>query len=151
PTLSGELPVKAKCLPFRQIPGTSSLFLDFLSWSPSVQRSFPRSPHFKEWVNEESSRIQYDSLRREHVAGILDRQNRAWGASQRTLENIASLRSGAFATVTGQQVGLYGGPLFSLLKALTAVKLANQAREAGIDAVPIFWLATADHDLAEVN
>ena len=51
----------------------------------------------------------------------------------------------------GQQVGLFGGPLFSIFKALTAVKLAEQATAAGVDCVPIFWLATEDHDLAEVN
>jgi uncharacterized protein YllA (UPF0747 family) len=53
---------------------------------------------------------------------ILERQNRAGGASQRTLENIVRLRNGASALVTGQQVGLFGGPLFSLFKALTTVK-----------------------------
>ena len=82
---------------------------------------------------------------------ILERQNRAWGASGKTLENIGRLRAGAAAVVTGQQVGLFGGPLFSILKALTAIKLADQATRAGNDCVPIFWLATEDHDLAEVN
>ena len=53
--------------------------------------------------------------------------------------------------VTGQQVGLFGGPLFSIFKALTAVKLADQATRSGVDCVPVFWLATEDHDLAEVN
>ncbi len=53
--------------------------------------------------------------------------------------------------VTGQQVGLFGGPMFAIYKALTAIKLAEEATTAGIDAVPVFWLATSDHDLAEVN
>jgi bacillithiol biosynthesis cysteine-adding enzyme BshC len=67
------------------------------------------------------------------------------------LENIARLRAGASAMVTGQQVGLFGGPAFALYKALSAVKLANETASAGIDCVPVFWLATSDHDLAEVN
>jgi bacillithiol biosynthesis cysteine-adding enzyme BshC len=46
---------------------------------------------------------------------------------------------------------LFGGPLFSIFKALTAVKLAEQATGAGVECVPVFWLATEDHDLAEVN
>ena len=82
---------------------------------------------------------------------MLERQNKAWGASEKTLENLARFRAGACATVTGQQVGLFGGPLFALFKALTAVKLAQEARAAGIDCVPIFWLATEDHDLEEVS
>ena len=53
--------------------------------------------------------------------------------------------------VTGQQVALFGGPLFSVFKALTAIKLAAEASKSGADCVPVFWLATEDHDLAEVN
>jgi bacillithiol biosynthesis cysteine-adding enzyme BshC len=61
------------------------------------------------------------------------------------------LRRGAAAIVTGQQVGLFGGPMFAIYKALTAIKLAEEATAAGVDSVPVFWLATSDHDLAEVN
>jgi bacillithiol synthase len=143
--------VKSQCLPFRQIPHTTPLFTDFLSWSPSIRPFYSRSPHFAEWMKDETSAIRYDSARREKMAGILERQNKAWGASPKTLENIARLRKGASALVTGQQVGLFGGPLFSLFKALTTVKLANEASSAGCDSVPVFWLATTDHDLAEIS
>src|SRR5262249_24954728 len=51
----------------------------------------------------------------------------------------------------GQQVALFGGPLFSILKALTAIRLAQQATRAGVETVPVFWLATEDHDFVEVN
>src|SRR4029077_4640669 len=94
---------------------------------------------------------RYDAVRRERVANALERQNRMGGVSDKTLENIERLRGGASAVLTGQQVGLFGGPMFAIYKALTAVKLAEQARAAGVDAIPIFWLATNDHDLAEVN
>ena len=108
-------------------------------------------PIFSDWVKDESQRVVYDAARRGKVSEILERQNRAWGASSKTLANIDRLRRGALAAVTGQQVGLFGGPLFSIFKALTAVKLAEQATAAGVDCVPVFWLATEDHDLAEVN
>src|SRR5271157_6007151 len=147
----GELPMKSQCLPFPQIPHSTRLFLDYLSYTPSVRGMYPRSPIFSEWVKDESERISYDAARRVKVSEILERQNRAWGASAKTLANIDRLRRGALAAVTGQQVGLFGGPLFSIFKALTAVKLAEQATAAGIDCVPVFWLATEDHDLAEVN
>ena len=106
---------------------------------------------FSQWLREEEARVRYDPQRRGKVSGILARQNRIWGASERTLANIDRLKQGAVAAVTGQQVGLFGGPLFSIFKALSAVKLAAEARAAGVDCVPIFWLATEDHDLAEVN
>ena len=143
--------MKAHCLPFSQIPHTTRLFADFLAYSPAVQPFYPRTPYFAEWAKEESARISYDASRRERVAAILERQNKQWDASPRTLANLERLRKGAAAVVTGQQVGLFGGPMFSIYKALTAVKLAEEATAAGVEAVPIFWLATYDHDLAEVN
>jgi len=143
--------MKAQCLPFQQIPHTSRLFLDYLSFTPSVHGFYARSPIFSEWVKDEAARVAYDDARRAKVSEILERQNRAWGASAKTLANIERLRGGAVAAVTGQQVALFGGPVFSIFKALTAVKLADEATAAGVECVPIFWLATEDHDLAEVN
>jgi len=143
--------VKSECLPFSQIPHTTQLFTDFLSHNSKVQQFYPRSAYFNEWLKDEASNLAYDSGRRKRVSSILERQNQSWGASAKALENIARLRTGALAVVTGQQVGLFGGPLFAIFKALTAVKLADQATRAGIDCVPVFWLATEDHDLEEVN
>jgi bacillithiol biosynthesis cysteine-adding enzyme BshC len=143
--------MKSQCLPFQQIPHSTRLFLDYLAYAPSVRGMYPRSPIFSEWVQEEAGRVSYPDSRRAQVSEILDRQNRGWGASPKTLANIDRLRKGALTAVTGQQVGLFGGPLFSIFKALTAVKLAEEATAAGAECVPVFWLATEDHDLAEVN
>src|SRR5579862_9530922 len=143
--------VKAHCLPFTQIPHTTRLFADFLAYSSNVLPFYPRSPYFAEWMKEEAANISYDDGRRTKVAAVLERQNQSWDASAKTLSNLERLRKGAAAVVTGQQVGLFGGPMFAIYKALTAVKLAEEASAAGIEAVPIFWLATYDHDLAEVN
>lgn len=149
--MSREPRLKAHCLPFAQIPHTTRLFTDFLAYSPQVRPFYPHPPHFSEWLKEEASALRYDAPRRERVSTILERQNRSWDASPQTLANLGRLRKGAAAVVTGQQVGLFGGPMFAIYKALTAVKLAEDATKAGVDAVPIFWLATYDHDLAEVN
>ncbi len=148
---SGVLSVKAHCLPFSQIPHTTRLFLDLLAYNPPAQNFYPHSPNFSEWLRDEAAKISYDPSRRERVTSILERQNKSWNASEKTLANLDRLRRGAFTIVTGQQVGLFGGPTFALYKALTAVKLAEEATRTGIDAVPVFWLATYDHDLAEVN
>ena len=143
--------MKAHCLPFSQIPHTTRLFIDFLAHSPQTHPFYPRSPYFGEWLKESARSLSYDSSRRERVTAILERQNKSWDASPQTLANLDRLRKGAAAVVTGQQVGLFGGPMFAIYKALTAVKLAEEATAAGVDAVPVFWLATYDHDLAEVN
>ncbi len=143
--------MKSQCLPFRRIPHATRLFLGYLDFSPPVQPFYPRSPRFLAWAKDESARIAYPEDRRSRVADIFERQNKVWGASFKTFENIASFRAGASALVTGQQVGLFGGPVFSIYKALTAVKFAAEARQLGLNCVPVFWLATEDHDLAEVN
>lgn len=141
----------SECLPFSAIPHTTPLFSDFLYQFKKVQPFYPRPPQLSAWAADEAHKIAYDEGRRQRVAEILEGQNRAWKASPRTLENIARLRRGACAMVTGQQVGLFGGPLFSIFKALSAVSLAAEVTKLGIECIPIFWLATEDHDLAEVN
>ncbi|MGO9650544.1 MAG: bacillithiol biosynthesis cysteine-adding enzyme BshC [Terriglobales bacterium] len=143
--------MKSECLPFSQIPHTTPLFSDFLSDHSKVRHFYPRSPYFNQWMKQESAAIRYDAARRERVAAILLRQNEGWHASPKTLENIRRFRAGAATAVTGQQVGLLGGPLFSIFKALTAVKLADVATNNGVECVPVFWLATEDHDREEVS
>lgn len=140
-----------ECLAFTHIPHSTPLFTDFLYDYPKVRQFFPRSPDLQQWARQESGAIRYDSVRRQRVAEILERQNRAWGASAQMLRNLGRLRAGAACVVTGQQVGLFGGPLFAIFKALGAIRLAEKATQAGADCVPVFWLATEDHDLAEVN
>ena len=143
--------VQSHCLSFQQIPHSTRLFLDYLYHFDNVQQFFPRAPFSRDWLKDEASRLHYDPARRQRVAAVLERQNRAWGASQETLDNIARFRTGASAVVTGQQVALFGGPQFSVYKALTAIRLATEFTQAGQECVPVFWLATEDHDLAEVN
>jgi len=58
---------------------------------------------------------------------------------------------GTVAVMTGQQVGLFSGPAYTVYKALHAAKLAEWLTANGVPAVPVFWLATEDHDFAEVN
>jgi hypothetical protein len=124
-SVSEVSPVKAQCLPFSQIPHTTRLFTDFLEYSPKVQPFYPRPPYLREWLKEEAAKISYSPSRRERVAAIFERQNKSWDASAKTLGNIERFRKGAAVVVTGQQVGLFGGPMFAIYKALTAVKLAE--------------------------
>ena len=87
------------------------------------------------------------------LAGILAEQNRAWGASGKDLTRTDILRQpGSVAVVTGQQLGLFAGPLYSIYKALSAVHYAEQIEvETGRPAVAVFWLAGEDHDFEEVQ
>jgi bacillithiol biosynthesis cysteine-adding enzyme BshC len=151
PCVQGEPVVHSECLSFARIPHTTPLFLDFLYHFDKVREFYPQPPLGTEWISNSAREMRYDDSLRQQVAGVLERQNRHWGASTNTLENIGRFRDGAQVVVTGHQVGLFGGPLFTLLKAVSLVRLVQEAERVGVPAVPVFWLATEDHDLAEVN
>jgi bacillithiol biosynthesis cysteine-adding enzyme BshC len=148
--LPGDEGVIPDCIPFISIPHTTRLFSDFLSYAPAVRKFFPHPPDASQ-VAAQSAKVPHGAEINVRVADALEKQNRAWGASEKTLSNIRRLREGAFAVVTGQQVGLYGGPLLSLFKAASVLALAKEVESAGVPCVPIFWMATEDHDLTEVN
>ena len=122
--------MRTECLPPGTIPHIAPIYRDFLSDFPKISSFYSA---LRATPNGEIalSRHEYPQSRRASVATILDRQNRAWGASTKTLENIERLRKGASAVVTGQQVVLFGGPMFAVLKALTAIKEAEKATRAG--------------------
>jgi bacillithiol biosynthesis cysteine-adding enzyme BshC len=89
---------------------------------------------------------------RDALCDALAEMNASWGAGAQTLENVRRLRSrDSVAVVTGQQVGLFTGPLYTLYKALSAVKLAACLTARGTEAVPVFWMASEDHDWEEVR
>src|SRR5215471_11520453 len=96
--------VEPECLPFSSIPHTTRLFDDFLHHFDKVRAFYVRPPFDESWWEEEKRSIVYPDDRRKAVAAVLERQNRAFGAGQRTLENVQRLREGAAAVVTGQQV-----------------------------------------------
>jgi bacillithiol biosynthesis cysteine-adding enzyme BshC len=148
--LSGDDLVIPDCISFNCIPHTTHLFRDYLSYSPEIRKFFPTQPDAAH-IAAFAKSVKRDPTRDAKVADALERQNRTWGASEATLRNIARLRNGAFAVVTGQQVGLFGGPLLSLLKGATVLALAKQVEAQGVECVPVFWMASEDHDLAEVN
>ncbi len=138
------------CIPITAIPHSSKLFQDYLGHIPQVADFYPHPPT-PQAIAKYARELAYPAERREQVAEILLRQNRLWGAGDATLQAIEHFRAGAVAVVSGQQVGLFGGPLYSLLKAASAIQLARELTAKGIEAVPVFWLATEDHDLPEVN
>lgn len=90
---------------------------------------------------------------RAHVAALVSRQLADRRAPDAAVANAAHLADArAVAIVTGQQAGVFGGPLYTLLKAVTTLQLARQVHEKyGVPAVPIFWVESEDHDWQEVR
>lgn len=146
--------MQAECYPISMLPGTSALFRDYAEASdPStVERLrawYPADPFRMEWTRNAP---ELTADHRARLADALKAQSGQLGAGPAALENIERLRAGAAAVVTGQQVGLFGGPLLTLLKAATAIRKAQDAtRISGRPHVPVFWLASEDHDVDEVD
>ena len=138
------------CLPFREIPQTTKLFASFLDDFSTVNQFYAHPPD-DAGVRSAAKEVHLDVGMRKAVADILREQNKQLGSDAATQKNIDRLAAGAVAIVSGQQVGLFSGPAYSIYKALDAIHWAGKLTKSGIDAVPIFWMATEDHDLAEVN
>lgn len=132
----------ADCHPITVAPGLSRLFLDFWAGAPAARPFYASAPSGSAWQTLGSV-----PAHRAEVVEILAEQNPHSSA----MDAIAALRAGAGTVVTGQQVGLFGGPLYTPFKAATALARARQATSAGHPHVAIFWLAGEDHDFAEID
>ncbi|HUF04162.1 MAG TPA: bacillithiol biosynthesis cysteine-adding enzyme BshC [Aridibacter sp.] len=149
-TAAGTRPYEITRLDLRSVPGQSPLFLDFLYDHPKVLKFYPN-------LERELSEVANDilesySVDRSGLCAMLETFNRALGAESETLLSIDRLRSSkCVAVMTGQQAGLFSGPAYTIYKAVSAIRFAGELARSGIEAVPVFWIASEDHDLDEVS
>lgn len=137
---------------FSTIPRTSQLFKDFLYDFDRVGQFYEKEGRDVASLVERAKRITAQPFARNEVADVLVEENRQAGAGEATFANIERLRQAdSVVVITGQQAGLFTGPLYTILKAMTAIKLAEKLRAEGVNAVPMFWIAAEDHDFEEVN
>jgi bacillithiol synthase len=136
--------MEPKCLRQTLIPGASSLFSDFLYHFERVAPFFRHAPFHPDSFSNAAKEITYPEDRR---AGVV-RALRLLNPGSPNLDRLA--KPGTVAVVTGQQVGLFSGPAYTVYKAVTAAKAARYLTDSGTEAVPVFWLATEDHDLEEI-
>jgi bacillithiol synthase len=151
PGLSGttsRLPVD-----IRRFPWIRRLAADYAFDFDRLSEFFAGSPAEPAAWRDAIARTQRHARQRDAIADVLQAQQRRRGAPPNALAAAATLRdSKSVAVVTGQQAGLFGGPLFTLLKAITAIQLARRvSAEHQVPAVPIFWIDSEDHDWDEVN
>lgn len=137
--------MEPSCVRQTSIPGTSKLYADYLYHFERVSGFFPNHFSDLEALADAARELKFPESRRAEIVAALEPQNNGSAA-------LAKLsQPGTVAVVTGQQAGLLSGPIYTVFKALTAIKLANELNSRGVSAVPVFWLATEDHDLAEVD
>ena len=147
-----ESGLRVETLPFDRIPHQTRLFLDYVKDPVPLRQYYPAAVRFHhelpQRVPEVLSAYRVD---RNAVCEALATMNERWSAGEPTRKNIELLReSDCIAVVSGQQAGLFTGPLYTVYKALSAVKLAGCLQQRGTKAVPVFWIAAEDHDFVEV-
>ena len=137
-------------IPPSSLPHQTKLFLHYLEQFESVADFYAHPPALEAAVRVAEA-LKFSEGRRSAVVAILKEQNARWGAGPDVERNLDRLGRGAATVVSGQQAGLFSGPAYAVYKALTAVQVAEELTQHGIHAVPVFWMATEDHDLEEVR
>ncbi len=145
--------LRFEAVDFSDIPGQSRLFLQYQTDPLSLRKYYPSAiASLTDVAGRAREVLDAYSVDRDVLCEILADQNHRFEAGTKTFDNIARLRqSKTVAVVTGQQTGLLTGPLYTIYKALSAIRLAECLRNQGVDAVPVFWAATEDHDFEEIS
>lgn len=140
---------------FADIPGNHNLFLDYIYEFENVERFYKTA--FRNIEGYKSVFEKVSGTKREHrkkLTEIIKKQYGETAPSKQTLSNIESLESeSAIAVVTGQQLGILGGPMYTFYKIITAIKLCSSLKEKYDEYkfVPVFWMEGDDHDFDEVR
>ncbi|MCK6474294.1 MAG: bacillithiol biosynthesis cysteine-adding enzyme BshC [Planctomycetes bacterium] len=142
-------------VPYAMAGFGDALAADFAGDFAKVRPFLRRDPRSEEDWNDLLKELEAHAFPRAALAEACAGALKAHGAPDEALANAKALgKANVFAVVTGQQAGLFGGPLYSLHKALTAIKLARMLTERHGPKhrfVPVFWVAGDDHDLAEID
>jgi bacillithiol biosynthesis cysteine-adding enzyme BshC len=137
------------CFPITVAPGLHKLFLDFCSGDAAVSR-FYATARDGGWVGDANLR-PLPAHWPEIVEALAGQNAESATPGTAGANALATLRQGGGTVLTGQQVGLFGGPLFTPFKAGTAIARARTATAAGRPHAAVFWLASEDHDFAEIS
>lgn len=143
--------MKCRSYPFDKLP-FSDLFCKYTLQSDSLKPFYQAHPLDNNQVKKRADQIKFSGNRGASVEA-LERFNKQFETSEQTLRNISRLNDpNALAVVTGQQLTLYGGPLFTIYKTVTAIIYSRRWEEMlKRPVIPVFWLADEDHDFPEAG
>lgn len=142
------------CITYQNSGYFTQLIVDYLEEKESLQslyNRFPKIENFKSQIEEKSS--NYNS-NREILVAELEKQYQNLEVSKTTLNNIKLLNnSNTFTVTTGHQLNLFTGYLYFIYKIVSAINLCKQLKSEypEYNFVPIYWMATEDHDFDEIN
>lgn len=141
-----------------KVPGLNALYKDYIKNFDLVkdyyEYDYQTTEDFLKCIEDKKKIYPSGKVNRAELANILIRQNKFFNSADKTYENLESLKDeNTFAVVTGQQVGILSGPLYTIYKALNTIQLAEKLSKELPDYkfIPVFWLEADDHDFLEIN
>lgn len=140
-------------VPLQDTNSFKKLFLDYVANNPALDEFYKYRPDIEGLRKSVQSRYQFP-VNRELLVDVITRQYNSIEIKQSVVDNINALKNeNCFTITTGHQLCLAMGPLYILLKALTCIKVAETYNQTYSDSkiVPVFWLASEDHDFEEIN
>lgn len=143
------------CISFKDTGFFSSLVCDYLDEKEELKKFYNRYPNlenFKQQIGEKQLSVKLES--RKTLVAVLKRQFQNLNVSDTTSQNIEALaQENTFTITTGHQLNLFTGPLYFLYKIISAINLAKELKRKYPDYnfVPVYWMATEDHDFEEIN
>jgi bacillithiol biosynthesis cysteine-adding enzyme BshC len=145
--------LKAAAVDVRRFPWIRPLAGEYAFNFERIEDLYAGNPADPDAWRQAAARAQRQPRDRAGIVAVLDAQQRERDAPPAARDAAARLgEASSVAVVTGQQAGLFGGPLYTLLKAVTALRLARRSeRELGVAAVAVFWVEAEDHDWQEVR
>ena len=144
----------AQSIAYQQVMA-APILQSYVSRFSSLHSFYPHDPSDPEIWSRMVSQVRSRGKKppRQELVSILTRQNINFGADEHTINNIQALgHPETYVISTGHQVGLFTGPLYTIYKAITTIKLSMRiSDQLGLRVVPVFWMASDDHDFAEIN
>ena len=150
-----EVSMEVACIPFKKTGYFSSLISDYLDENKKLKpfyNRFPKIEEFKAQMEEKSN--TFSQTNRKILKEVLQEQYQGVKASKTTVANISALaQEETFTIVTGHQLNIFTGPLYFLYKIISTINLAKALKKAypRNNFVPVYWMATEDHDFDEIN
>jgi bacillithiol biosynthesis cysteine-adding enzyme BshC len=138
-----------KYLPLASTGQFSSLFLDYITQKDSLKPFYSHFPDVAAFGKQIAAK-SFDQANRQILVDALERQ---YQNTAHKPDFSILLQPNTFTVTTGHQLNIFTGPLYIIYKLITTIKLARKLKEVypGYNFVPLYWMATEDHDFAEIN
>jgi len=141
-------------IPFKKTGYFSNLICDYLDGKEKLSPFYDKPPHIDQFAEQIKAKQNFPETHRRILYSVLKNQYKDIAISEDTKVNISLLKEAStYTVVTGHQLNLFTGPLYFLYKIISTINLTKELKRSNPDNnfVPIYWMATEDHDFDEIN